>query len=428
MLGDFREVILDYFKEYTDLLCQELIPAAGCTEPIALAYAAAEAAVLLPGKAKSALVRSSVNLIKNAKSVLVPGTNGRHGIPISVAMGLVIAKPECKLEILRASNETYIQEAVALVESDAIEVELIPGVVGFYVDLIVRDEEDNEAEIIVKNEHTNVVLKRLNDDVKLRKTPSQNDEIIVDLSFEKIMTYVKSVNLATVSELIEKQIDLNMQIAEEGMENSWGSNMGKISEEINDQSIMSKCMAYASAGSDARMAGCNMPVVINSGSGNQGISVSVPVIVYAREKKYEHEKLLRALLLSNLLALYQKQSVGRLSAYCGAVTSSCAAVAGIAFLDGQSDQVIAETYVNGATQISGMVCDGAKASCAGKINLALYSAFLGYQQALSKNSYRPGHGIIGQDIDRTIASIGRIAKKGMHDTDLCIVDEMLNND
>lgn len=419
---------MDYFKEYTDLLRRELIPAEGCTEPIALAYAAAEASALLSGKVKSVLVRASVNLIKNSKSVLVPGTNGRHGIPISVAMGIVIAKPEYKLEILSLSNEAYIEEALSLIESRAIKVELIPGVVGFYIDLVAKDEEGNEAEIILKDEHTNVVLKRLNDEVKLQKDAEDGDEITVNMTFDKIMTYAKTVDLATVSDIIEKQIDLNIQIAEEGLKNSWGSNMGKVSEGINAQSIMGKCMAYASAGSDARMAGCNMPVVINSGSGNQGISVSVPVIIYAREKKYDHERLLRALLFSNLLALYQKQSIGRLSAYCGAVTSSCASVAGIAFLDGAPDQVVAETYVNGATQISGMVCDGAKASCAGKINLALYSAFLGYEQALSKNSYRSGHGIVGPDIDRTIASIGRIAKKGMHDTDLCIVDEMLTND
>lgn len=416
---------MDYFEDFTTLLKQELIPAAGCTEPIALAYAAAEASALLPGKATSALVRASVNLIKNAKSVLVPGTNGRYGIPISIAMGLVMAKPECKLEILSGSNDDYISQAVELVKSDAIHVELIPGVVGFYVDLLAKDDQGNEAQIILKDEHTNVVLKRLNDEVKLQKDIDAEDEEKIDLSFDKIMTYVRSVDLGQVSDVIDKQKKLNMEIAEEGLRNAWGSNIGKLSQRLNDDSIISKCMAYASAGSDARMAGCNMPVVINSGSGNQGISVSVPVIVYAREKKYEEDVLNRALILSNLLALYQKQSIGRLSAYCGAVTASCAAVAGIAFLDGNDDSVIAETYVNGATQISGMVCDGAKASCAGKINLALYSAFLGYKQALSDNSYQSGHGLVAQDVDRTISSIGRIAKKGMHDTDLCIVEEML---
>lgn len=417
---------MDYFKDYTNLLKQELIPAAGCTEPIALAYSAAEASALLPGHAKSALVRASVNLIKNAKSVLVPGTNGRYGIPISIAMGMVIAKPECKLEILSRSNDEYISKAVELVNSDSIKVELIPGVVGFYVDLIVKDDQSNEAEIILKDEHTNVVLKRLNDEVKLQKEINAEDEVKIDLSFERIMTYVRSVDLEQVSDIIENQKKLNMEIAEEGLHRNWGANIGELSQTLNDDSIISKCMAYASAGSDARMAGCNMSVVINSGSGNQGISVSVPVIVYAREKKYEEDVLNRALLLSNLLALYQKQSIGRLSAYCGAVTASCAAVAGIAFLDGCGDDIIAQTYVNGATQISGMVCDGAKASCAGKINLALYSAFLGYKQALSNNSYQSGHGIVAQDIDHTIQSIGRIAKKGMHDTDLCIVEEMLN--
>lgn len=340
---------MDYFEDFTTLLKQELIPAAGCTEPIALAYAAAEASALLPGKATSALVRASVNLIKNAKSVLVPGTNGRYGIPISIAMGLVMAKPECKLEILSGSNDDYISQAVELVKSDAIHVELIPGVVGFYVDLLAKDDQGNEAQIILKDEHTNVVLKRLNDEVKLQKDIGAEDEEKIDLSFDKIMTYVRSVDLGQVSDVIDKQKKLNMEIAEEGLRNAWGSNIGKLSQRLNNDSIISKCMAYASAGSDARMAGCNMPVVINSGSGNQGISVSVPVIVYAREKKYEEDVLNRALILSNLLALYQKQSIGRLSAYCGAVTASCAAVAGIAFLDGNDDSVIAETYVNGAS-------------------------------------------------------------------------------
>lgn len=416
------------FERYTKFLLDEMIVAFGCTEPIALAYTAACASELLKAEPVSVVLRCSGNIIKNAKSVLVPNTQGSFGIEISAAMGVVIAKPELKLEILEEATDQHLRQAQELIRRGMIKVELAKGIAGLYIDVTIEDAKGNKAQAVVKNEHTNVILLKFNDQVLIDQGQITEKAEHIDFSFHQIWEFAKHCDLTPFKEILACEKEYNMAISDEGLKNNWGSSMGKLMSQCSDGSLTDRCVAAAAAGSDARMSGCSMPVVINSGSGNQGITVSVPVIVYAREKGFSEEQLDRALIFSNAIAEYQKQGIGRLSAYCGVVSAASSAVAAIAFLNGESEEVVANTLVNSLVVSSGMVCDGAKPSCAGKIAAALRTAFLGYQQAQMGCSFRAGDGLVMGDVDATIVSIGKIAKIGMAETDVEILQEMLNGE
>jgi len=414
-------------KNYTQILIDELIPAFGCTEPIALAYASAKATQVLGHVPTKITCSCSGNLIKNAKSVIVPGTNGLKGIEISVALGALAGDPDKQLEVLTGIEVDKVKEAKKFVDDGMCEIKLVKNVENLFIKVDSYFEEES-ASVTIKDGHLNIVeiLKNSNLIFAKNKITDSEEEIKI-FSFKSIYEYANEIDIKDVKSLLDKQIEYNLNIAKEGLENDWGVKVGKtiLANKSNDAKVNDIAKAYAAAGSDARMSGCELPVVINSGSGNQGITVSVPIIVYAKHINSSPEKLYRALVLGNLISIYLKKGIGKLSAYCGVTSASAASAAGIAYLYDEPLEVIEATISNSLATISGMVCDGAKASCASKIAIALDSAFLGYDLAKEDNNFKGGDGIVKYDIDSTIKSVSRMAKDGMKETDIEILNIML---
>lgn len=411
---------------YKDYMKKELIPAFGCTEPIALAYAAAKASEILEEKPEKIKSKLSGNIIKNAHSVKVPGTDGRKGIEISLVSGALYGDASKELQVLENMDKSKLSEADELIKDGIVEMELMPNVSNLYIE-VEAIKGDNSAIVILEKDHTNIVKILKNNEVIFEKKEENTDHGNVEFSFEKIYDFAKNEDYSDIKYLLDDQINYNIAIANEGIENSWGSNIGSIILKTSKDDFVEKMVAYASAGSDARMSGCEKPVVINSGSGNQGITVSVPIIIYAREKNFSDDELYRALIFANLLGLYLKQGIGKLSAYCGVVSASSAAVAGIAFLEKEEKSIIKETLSNSLAGNSGLICDGAKPSCAMKIASSLRNAFLAYDQAKFKESFEAGDGIVMNSLEETMESVGRIARYGMKSTDEVILNEMLGN-
>ncbi len=411
---------------YEEFIRRELMPAFGCTEPIALAYGAARAREILGHFPQKIVAKLSGNIIKNANSVKVPGTNGRKGIEISIIAGALLGDASKKLEVLEGIDKSRLEECDRIIKENILDVELIHEKVGLYIEIIMYYDEDS-ARVVIEEAHTNIVVEEKNGDIILEKSKNSKNETReeVDLSFDKIYEYAKTVNYSSFKDVIKRQIEYNYEIAKEGIENPWGSNIGKLILKQSPNSQMDKLVAYAAAGSDARMSGCEKPVVINSGSGNQGITVSVPIILYCRENGIEEDLLYRGLIFANLIGLYIKEGIGQLSAYCGAVSAAAASVTGIAFVKGEELKVLKETLSNALATNSGIICDGAKASCAIKIASSLKMSFLGYEQAKTKNSFLPGDGIVKEDIDDMVKTVGNIAKDGMKETDRVILEEMI---
>lgn len=414
-------------NNYTRILKEELIPAFGCTEPIALAYAAAKATQVLGHVPTKIIATCSGNMIKNAKSVTVPGTNGLRGIEISVVLGAIAGDADKQLEVLTKIDKNKVLEAKKLSDDGMCKVELVPNVENLYIK-VDSFFEDESASVTIKNGHLNIVQTLKNNVVVYEKEENNNSEEEVEkMDFKSIYEYANKINIEEVKFLLDRQIEFNLNIAKEGLENDYGVKVGKtiLLNNSNDINVVAK--AYAAAGSDARMSGCELPVVINSGSGNQGITVSLPIIIYAKHLKSSSEKLYRALILGNLISIYLKKGVGKLSAYCGVVSASTGSVAGIAYLYDEKLEIIEATVSNSLATASGMICDGAKASCASKIATALDSAFLGYNLAKDDNNFKSGEGIVKGDIDSTIKSVSRMAKQGMKETDIEILNIMLDN-
>lgn len=411
---------------YYEYLEQELVPAYGCTEPIAIAYASAVAAKTLGVKPEKIIANLSPNIIKNANSVKVPGTDGRKGIPISVVAGAFLGNADKKLEVLEDVDKTKLSDMDKKIEEGILETNLVRGVANLYIEIIAKSGEDY-SKVIIEGGHTNIVFIEKNNKVLFKKDSVEEEESTVDFSIDKILDFADNCDINRLKEILDRQIKYNMEIAEEGLKNDYGANIGKLINKNADALYTEKLVAYASAASDARMGGSDRPVVINSGSGNQGITVSIPVILYARDKNIGDEKLYRALVCANLVALYMKQGIGKLSAYCGAVSASGGAVCGIAYLDGASKEVIEGTLVNTLATNSGIICDGAKASCASKIASSLRNAFLSYEQAKSGNTFAPGDGIVKPNIEDTLQVVSNIAKYGMKKTDEVILSEMIEN-
>lgn len=410
-------------QDYIELLKREVKPAFGCTEPIALAFASAKAAELLgvtPDHIHGCL---SGNIIKNAKSVTIPNSEGRTGIYYSLILGALVGTAKKELEVLEDVTHEQVVAADRLFEADFCSIELAEGVENLYIEVVATAGE-HTSKVIVQNTHTTISYAEKDGQVLIALTPEEVTKHSMELCFDSCYEFAMTVDAAELEDILGPQLDLNMAIAEEGMKNNYGSNIGKLIIS-NSTSIADKARAYAAAGSDARMDGCSMPVMINCGSGNQGITLSVPIMMYAKEYDVPRAHTLRSLALANVLALYIKQYIGRLSAYCGVVSAASATAAGVAFLLKESKEVVWETLSNALAGTSGVVCDGAKASCAMKIGMSLGNSLLAYTQAKTKNSFKAGQGIVKETIDDTVQTVATIAREGMKETDVVILETML---
>ena len=406
--------------QYVALLRRELIPALGCTEPIAIAYAAARARRLLGCMPTSMTVHCSGNIIKNVKSVIVPTTNGLRGIDTSAILGALAGDPELGMEVLRNIKPEQVEHVRQLRDTGMCKILPLKSTANLHI-LLEVSGNGHSALVEIRDAHTNIIREERDGMVVTGMasgcaSPTGSEQGYCDLSIENIYWFAKTVNLSEIEPILEKQLDYNMAIAQEGLRGEWGAQVGKTLLASGD-SLANHAAAYAAAGSDARMGGCVLPVIINSGSGNQGMTVSLPVIVFAQEKGLSREEILRALALSNLVALFQKSFIGKLSAYCGAVSAACGSAAGIAYLCGDSLEVIEDTVVNTIANVSGMVCDGAKSSCAAKIATAVQAGFLGHEMAIRGHAFRNGEGLVKSDADKTVEVFGRMAREGMRTTD-----------
>ncbi|MEF2596311.1 MAG: L-serine ammonia-lyase, iron-sulfur-dependent, subunit alpha [Lachnospiraceae bacterium] len=416
------------YDAYVQILKEELITAMGCTEPIALAYAAARCKELLGKLPEKVIVKVSGSIIKNVKSVVVPNTGGMKGIRAAVAAGFVAGRPEKKLEVIsqvsdeeRAAIQAYTEQAdmeICYLDSGRVFDIIIEAVAG-----------EDTAKVRIANYHTNIVLEEHNGE-KLLETVVEGDqeEGLTDrslLNMEDIWDFAMTCEIEDVRAILDHQIDCNMAIAKEGLTHPYGACIGQVMLDAYGDEIRNRASAMAAAGSDARMSGCELPVVINSGSGNQGITCSVPVIEYAKELCSGDEKMYRALTLSNLVAIHQKTGIGRLSAFCGAVCAGVAAGAGIAYLRGGGFKEIAHTVVNGLAIVSGIVCDGAKPSCAAKIAASVNAGILGYEMYVRGQQFYGGDGLVTKGADNTIRNIGRLGKEGMAGTNDEIIKIMI---
>ena len=418
----------DCYRQYVQILKEELRPAMGCTEPIAIAYAAAKARSVLGSVPERLLVEVSGNIIKNVKSVVVPHTGGLRGIPSAAAAGAVAGDADAELEVLSHVTDEEIAAIGAYLEKTPIEVRHADT--GHIFDIMVTAYRGEDSAFVrITDYHTNVVSVKRNNRVLMEKEIAlQEENGLTDracLTIQGIVDFAECVDVEDVREILERQISYNMAIAEEGLRNDYGANIGKTVLRGREYDINYKMRAWAAAASDARMSGCELPVVINSGSGNQGMTVSLPVIVYAKELDVSHEKLIRSLVLANLIALHQKRFIGYLSAYCGAVSAAAGAGCGICWMKGGTYEQICDVITNCIATAGGMVCDGAKSSCAGKISIAVETALMSVDMALNGHVYRSGEGMVKKDIEETIEAYGRMAAKGMKETDVEILNIML---
>lgn len=414
------------YRQYVQILREELRPATGCTEPIAIAYAAAKARSVLGALPDRVLVEVSGNIIKNVKSVVVPHTGGLRGIPAAAAAGIVAGDAEAQLEVLSGMTEEQSASISPFLKVVPVEVRHADTPYIFDIQVTVFHGPDS-AQVRLVGHHTNVVSVRRDGQVLLEREISEGSGSLTDrscLTVEGIVAFADCLSTEDVEEVLEQQIRCNMAIAEEGLRHDYGANIGKTLLRGHEEDLSYRMRAYAAAASDARMNGCEMPVVICSGSGNQGITASVPVWRYGLFLGASEENILRAVALSDLITIHQKTGIGRLSAYCGAVSAGVGAGCGIAWLRGAGYDGISRTICNAVAMISGCICDGAKASCASKIAMAVGTGILGYNMYLGGNNFRPGDGIEGADVEETIRNVGILASKGMHETDRVILNIM----
>lgn len=416
------------YGAYVQILKEELVPAMGCTEPIALAYGAARAREVLGQMPDRVVIGASGSIIKNVKSVIVPNTDHLKGIPAAAAAGIVAGDADKKLEVIAAVSGEQIAQMKNFLEQVPVTVEHIDNGITFDI-VITLYKGDAWVRVRIANYHTNIVLVEKNGEILEKKeVVGESEEELTDrslLNMKDILDFAGTVDIEDVRETLERQIEFNWAIAEEGIRGSYGANIGSVLLDMEGGSVRVGAKAMAAAGSDARMNGCELPVIINSGSGNQGITASVPVIVYARDMGVSHETLLRALTVSNLTAIHQKTPIGRLSAYCGAVSAGAGAGAGIAYLNGGGYQEIVHTVVNALAIVSGIVCDGAKASCAAKIASAVDAGILGYQMYIRGQQFFGGDGIVTKGVEETLKNVGRLGKQGMKETNEEIIKIMI---
>lgn len=421
----------NHAEDFLAVLHGELIPAFGCTEPIALAYAAAIAREVLGAMPERLVVGCSGNIVKNVKGVIVPGTGGLRGIEAASLIGMAGGDAYCGLEVLGGVTAAHQAQARAHLQKGACQVKLLSSDHRLHITVEAFAGQD-VALVEIVNAHTNVVRAEKNGIPIPRfiaKGEVEQEAQALDLgfmSFERIVDFARQVDICRVAELLDRQIEYNTKIAERGLEHPYGANVGATLIEVYGSDIKVRAKALPAAGSDARMGGCEMPVVINSGSGNQGMTVSLPVIAYAGELGASRESLYRALVISNLTAIYQKKEIGRLSAYCGAVSAAAGAGAGIAYLMGGDTPQIASVVSNTLANVAGIICDGAKASCAAKIASSVEAAIMAVNLTFRCRSFQAGEGLVNADADITVRDVGLVAREGMGKTDEVILRVMIN--
>ena len=417
------------YQAYVQILKEELVPAMGCTEPIALAYAAAKAREVLGAVPDEVKVEASGSIIKNVKSVIVPNTNHLKGIPAAAAAGIIAGQADKELEVIAEVSDEQIARMKEFLENTKITVEHVDNGITFEI-IVTLKKGDSYSQVRIANYHTNIVHIEKDHKVLLDiPVEGESEEGLTDrslLDMKAIWDFINTVEVDDIREVISRQIEYNTAIADEGLKGDYGANIGSVLlDTYGDQDVKVRAKARAAAGSDARMNGCELPVIINAGSGNQGITCSLPVLEYAKELKADEDKTYRALALSNLVAIHQKTGIGRLSAYCGAVSAGAAAGAGIAYLCGGGYEEVIHTVVNALAIVSGMVCDGAKASCAAKIAESVDAGILGYNMYLRGQQFYAGDGIVTRGVEATIHNIGRLGKDGMKVTNEEIIKMMI---
>ena len=422
--GDFL------YQQYINILREELRPAMGCTEPIAMAYAAAKARQTLGEMPEKIRLFVSGNIIKNVKSVVVPNTGGLHGMAAAICAGIVAGDADRELQVISSVPKEKHAEIKAYMDGVDLDIQPAYSDLVFDIDLFVY-AKDNCVRLRIANHHTNIVLIERNGEIllELPVTESSEDHLTDKscLTIERIVEFADCLDVEDIRSCVGEQIRCNMEIAEEGLRGDWGANIGTVILRRQGGDLAKRASAYAAAGSDARMSGCEKPVMLVSGSGNQGITASVPVVVYARETGASEEQLLKAVAVSNLVTIHQKTGIGRLSAYCGAISAGCGAGAGIAYLNGGDAHAIAHTVVNAIAILSGTICDGAKPSCAAKIASAVDAGILGYHMYLEGQQFYGGDGIVTKGVDNTVYNVGKLAREGMRQTDRTILEIMLQN-
>lgn len=413
-------------KKYVELLRTELIAATGCTEPIAISYAAAKARAILGTMPEAIEVKCSGNIIKNVKAVTVPNSGGQRGIETAAILGAVGGREDKELEVLNDITPQHIELTKKLKDQGICTCSLAEGVENLYIGVTMTAGSESSF-VEIRTKHTNITKIEKNGELLFEggsaDASSASDRSILNL--KDIYDFAETTDVNQYRDILDRQLSCNSAISEEGKKGGWGAEIGKTVVDVFGDDWRFKAIAAAAAGSDARMNGCPMPVVINSGSGNQGMTVSLPIYEYYKQSHCSEDRFYRALALANLVSLLQKKHIGNLSAYCGAACAGCASVCGIAYMDGASMEEIGQIVVNSASMIGGMVCDGAKSSCAGKIALSVFSGLLAYEQVKRGHSYKAGEGIIAEDIEQSISNIGRMGREGMKSTDLEILKIMI---
>ncbi len=417
------------YDAFVRILKKELVMAMGCTEPIAVAYAAAVAAKELGTLPQEVDICVSANIIKNVKSVVVPNTNGLHGIEAAAAVGIIAGDPS--KELLVISQVTSEQQAQVSEYLKSAKFAISESKSGAIFDIcITLKAAGHQAVCRIAEDHTNIVfIQRDGETVYSREIEKDTTDFAEDknlLTVESIVTFADEMVIDDVKAIFDRQISCNMAIAEEGLKNNYGARIGQVLLTSNENTVVTRAKAYAAAASDARMGGCEKPVVINSGSGNQGITASVPVIIYAKELNASEDMLYRALAVSNLVTIHLKSGIGPLSAYCGVISAGCGAAAGITYLYGGKFREVAHTVVNAIAINSGIICDGAKASCAAKIASAVEAGILGMQMFRQGSQFVGGDGIVSKGVENTINNVSRLVDEGMRKTDAEIIKIMLS--
>ncbi|MBQ3402046.1 MAG: serine dehydratase subunit alpha family protein [Synergistaceae bacterium] len=424
----------DQYESYISILKEELVPAMGCTEPIAIAYASAKAREELGEEVTRLHVSCSGNIIKNVKGVIVPNSGGQKGIEAAAILGAVGGDAARELEVIAGATDEARSVTRKLAREGFCDVSLAEDVPNLYIEVVAEGKE-HKALVRIEHYHTNITLiKRDNETLsrnapeKLQATPeasaSTTDKNMMTL--KGIIDFADSLKIEDVKELFDRQIEYNSRISQEGLDNKWGACVGKTIIETWGNDIRSCACARAAAGSDARMSGCPLPVIINSGSGNQGITVTMPVLEYSEQWRISREKLYRCLAVSNLVSIYIKHYIGSLSAFCGAVSASCGAGAGITYMAGGGFAGVARTITNTLANVGGIVCDGAKPSCAAKIASSVHAALLAHYMSMNDDEFRGGEGFVEDDVEETIKNMGYIGKIGMKETDREILNVMID--
>ena len=422
----------DQYENYIAILREELVPAMGCTEPIAIAYASAKARETLGEEAAHLHVSCSGNIIKNVKGVIVPNSGGQKGIEAAAILGAVGGDSSRELEVIAGVTDEARALTRKLVRENFCDVSLAEDVPNLYIE-VTAESQNHKSLVRIENFHTNITLVKLDGKIISERSP---EKVRVDsqsstadksmMTLHGIVEFADGLKVSDVEEILSRQVEYNVRISQEGLDNKWGACIGKTMIETWGDDVRTCACARAAAGSDARMSGCPLPVIINSGSGNQGITVTLPIVEFAERWRISRSKMFRALAVSNLVSIYIKHFIGSLSAFCGAVSAASGAGAGITYMAGGDYASIGRTITNTLANVGGIVCDGAKPSCAAKIASSVHAAILAHHMSMNYDEFRGGEGFVEDDVERTIKNMGYIGKIGMKETDREILNVMID--